>query len=174
MRLQMGDDENKQFTNFLTKVGTTSEDNMEMPAPIHQCSDLLSLLLAVYPDLHVPGTATASFLRDQTILAPHNDDVKIINHASLELFPGDYVEYLGAYESIEQEGEQPHLVPSYTTDTLSSLDPSSLPPFRLNLKIGAPIMLLRNIAPKDGLSNGSRLLVKRCASRVIEATILTG
>ncbi|PIA29310.1 hypothetical protein AQUCO_06100079v1 [Aquilegia coerulea] len=90
------------------------------------------------------------------------------------MFPGDYVEYLAGDKAIEQEDDQPHIVPTYTTDTLNSLDPSSLPPFRLRLKMGTPIMLLRNIAPRDDLCNGSRLIVKRCATRVIEATILTG
>ena len=35
-------------------------------------------------------------------------------------------------------------------------------------------MLLRNIAPKDGLYNGTHLMVIRCATRVIEAKILNG
>ncbi|XP_058190922.1 uncharacterized protein LOC131308122 isoform X2 [Rhododendron vialii] len=35
-------------------------------------------------------------------------------------------------------------------------------------------MSLRNIAPKDGLCNGTRLMVVRCASRIIEALILSG
>ncbi|PIA57130.1 hypothetical protein AQUCO_00600098v1 [Aquilegia coerulea] len=83
MRFEMEDNKNVHFANFHTKVGTIAEDSMEMPASIHQCSDLLSLILAIYPDLHVLGTATASFLRDRTILAPWNDDFKIINHASL-------------------------------------------------------------------------------------------
>ncbi|PIA50905.1 hypothetical protein AQUCO_01100013v1 [Aquilegia coerulea] len=147
---------------------------MELPAPINHRKNLQALLASVYPALNVPGIATASFLRDRAILAPRNDDVKEINQTSLEMFPGQHIEYLAADVAIEQENEQPHLVPSYPTDTLNSLDPSSLPPFLLMLKIGAPIMLLRNIAPKDGLCNGVRLIVKRCATRVIEAIILTG
>ncbi|KAL5704887.1 DNA helicase [Ranunculus cassubicifolius] len=35
-------------------------------------------------------------------------------------------------------------------------------------------MLLRNIAPRDGLCNGTRLKVLQCGTRVIEAMILTG
>ncbi|PIA61727.1 hypothetical protein AQUCO_00200012v1 [Aquilegia coerulea] len=174
LRLHMSDSENTNFATFLAKVGTTSADQMELPAPINHRKNLQSLLASVYPALNVPGIATASFLRDRAILAPRNDDVKEINQTSLEMFLGQHIEYLAADVAIEQENEQPHLVPSYPTDTLNSLDPSSLPPFRLILKIGAPIMLLRNIAPKDGLCNGVRLIVKRCATRVIEAIILTG
>ena len=62
----------------------------------------------------------------------------------------------------------------YPIEYLNSLNPSGLPPFKLELKVGCPIMLLRNIAPKDGLCNGTRLMVMRCATRVIEAKILNG
>ncbi|XP_028100376.1 ATP-dependent DNA helicase PIF1-like [Camellia sinensis] len=53
-------------------------------------------------------------------------------------------------------------------------DPPGLPAFKLELKVGCHIMLLRNIAPKDGLCNGTRLMVSRCNTRIIEVQILTG
>jgi hypothetical protein len=43
----------------------------------------------------------------------------------------------------------------------------------INLKIGVPIILLRNIDPPR-LYNGTRLAVKKCLNNVIEATILSG
>ncbi|PIA64508.1 hypothetical protein AQUCO_00100173v1 [Aquilegia coerulea] len=159
---------------FSIKVGTFPDENLILPEAIQQCSNTHDLLSVVYPDLHVEGTATPSFLQDRTILAPRNDDVKQINAIALEIFPGNFVDYLAADKTIEREGDLPHEILSYTTDTLNSLDPSSLPPFRLRLKVGSPIMLLRNIAPKDGLCNGTRLIVEKFASKVIEARILTG
>ncbi|KAI8557901.1 hypothetical protein RHMOL_Rhmol04G0046900 [Rhododendron molle] len=47
----------------------------------------------------------------------------------------------------------------YPNEYLNSLDPTGLPPFKLELKVGCPIILLRNIAPKDGLCNGTRMMV---------------
>ncbi|KAL5699739.1 DNA helicase [Ranunculus cassubicifolius] len=132
------------------------------------------LITSVYPRFEGVGGTSTSYLTERTILSPRNDDVSKINDATLNRFPGNEKEYLAAdkvdedSENYETEGVH------YTTDFLNSLDPSSLPPFKLRLKIGCPIMLLRNIAPRDGLCNGTRLKVLQCGSRVIEAMILTG
>ncbi|KAL5697342.1 hypothetical protein ACHQM5_030793 [Ranunculus cassubicifolius] len=118
--------------------------------------------------------APTSYLTERTILSARNDDVSKINDATLNKYPGDAHEYLAAdtvlEESINYETEGTHC----TTEFLNSLNPSCLPPFKLRLKIGCPIMLLRNIAPRDGLCNGTRLKVLQCGARVIEALILTG
>ncbi|KAF5175387.1 Pif1 helicase [Thalictrum thalictroides] len=57
---------------------------------------------------------------------------------------------------------------------MQSLDPPSLPPFKLQLKTGCPIMCLRNIQPRIGLCNGTRLMVLQVATKVIEARIISG
>ncbi|KAL7242026.1 hypothetical protein ACSBR1_014581 [Camellia fascicularis] len=62
----------------------------------------------------------------------------------------------------------------YPNEYLHSLDSPRLPTFKLELKVGCPIILLRNIAPKDGLCNDTRMMVTRCDTRIIEAQILTG
>ncbi|GFY37564.1 ATP-dependent DNA helicase [Trichonephila inaurata madagascariensis] len=44
----------------------------------------------------------------------------------------------------------------------------------LNLKVGAVIMLLRNLKPSSGLCNGTRLIIRKLMLNVIDAEILTG
>ncbi|KAF7802345.1 helicase-like protein [Senna tora] len=57
---------------------------------------------------------------------------------------------------------------------LGLLPGSSLPYHTLKLKIGAPIMLLRNIDRSMGLCNGTRLILTRMCDHVIEACIMSG
>lgn len=57
---------------------------------------------------------------------------------------------------------------------LTILTPQGLPPHKLTLKINAPIILLRNINPTEGLCNGTRLLCKGFNKNVIYAEISVG
>ena len=62
----------------------------------------------------------------------------------------------------------------YPTEFLNTLNISGLPPHILNLKVGLPIILIRNINPATGLCNGTRLIIKQRFSRLIVAEISIG
>jgi len=55
-----------------------------------------------------------------------------------------------------------------------SLDTPNLPPSKLHLKVGVPIILLRNLRPHQGLCNRTRLQIISLTRNCIEARILGG
>jgi hypothetical protein len=57
---------------------------------------------------------------------------------------------------------------------LHSLNPPSLPPSELKLKVGCHFILLQNIAPAQGLCNGTRMTVCKMADRVLEVQLIGG
>jgi ATP-dependent DNA helicase PIF1 len=62
----------------------------------------------------------------------------------------------------------------YPTKFLNMRSINGLPDHVLHLKIGVPVMLLRNLDPTRGLCNGTRLIVTQLTSRIIEGEIITG
>jgi ATP-dependent DNA helicase PIF1 len=92
----------------------------------------------------------------------------------MERIPGEFISYPSA-DSIslpeDRTIEQPQL---YSPEFLRSLKIPELPPGELKLKIGVPIILLRNLNPSEGLCNGTRLICRGFQSKVIDAEIITG
>lgn len=62
----------------------------------------------------------------------------------------------------------------YPVEFLYKQQPSGMPPHSLKLKVGAIIMLLRNLDPKCGLLNGTRLIVIELHTNFIVGKIITG
>jgi ATP-dependent DNA helicase PIF1 len=121
----------------------------------------------VYPSLS-QNYLTSNWLRDRVILAAKNEDVNDIMNQILAMLPGVVTEH----KSIDTVVDADEVV-SFPEQFLNSLDSAGLPPHRLLLKVGPPIILLRNLDPPKPC-NGTRLCVKKLLGNVIEATILTG
>ena len=107
-------------------------------------------------------------MKKRAILAPRNDTVERGNDDLLEEIPGETTEYFAVDSTVEQ-----HDAVQYPIEFLNSLSPSGLPKHNIKLRVGCPIMLLRNLDPPM-LVNGTRLVVKNLYRNLIEATIVTG
>lgn len=173
-----GGDAESQFSEWLLRVGEGREpmwgrDLIRIwPEMVLPSSGLNDLVEFVYPRLSYRYNEQG-YLEARGILAGRNDEVDAINEHVLQTFPGEEVEYLSA-DSVDQgpEGGDQELLP---VEFLNSLKPGgSLPPHKLRLKIGVPIMLLRNLDPSKGLCNGTRLICRGLQRRVIEAVVITG
>ncbi|GJZ73835.1 uncharacterized protein Tco_0637981 [Tanacetum coccineum] len=62
----------------------------------------------------------------------------------------------------------------YSTDFLNEIKMAGMPHHKLALKVGAPVMCLRNIDQRGGLCNGTRLQILRMGRTNIEAKIISG
>ncbi|UYV75441.1 hypothetical protein LAZ67_13000279 [Cordylochernes scorpioides] len=62
---------------------------------------------------------------------------------------------------------------SYPPEFLNSLELSGTPSHKIVLKVGVPIILIRNLDPPR-LCNGTRLCITRMGTNVLQARILTG
>ncbi|CAH0404798.1 unnamed protein product [Chilo suppressalis] len=108
------------------------------------------------------------WLCERAILAPTNEIVGQINEQMMSHVQGDVVEYLSV--DIVMYSEQ---VTSYPTEFLNSLELSGVPSHKLRLKIGVPVLLMRNLeAPR--LCNGTRLQITQLGRNIIRAIIMTG
>jgi ATP-dependent DNA helicase PIF1 len=70
----------------------------------------------------------------------------------------------------EDEQDATTLLPE---EFLNTLTPQGLPPHKLSLKVGCPILLLRNLNKSMGLANGTRLIVTELRQHTIKAQIVT-
>ena len=60
----------------------------------------------------------------------------------------------------------------YPVEYLNTISHSSLPPSKLSLKKGVPLMLLRNLDAQKGLCNGTRCILLNCTPKVLEVRVL--
>ncbi|GFV81298.1 ATP-dependent DNA helicase [Trichonephila clavipes] len=130
--------------------------------------DLITLTEKIYPNIHQIGIDCSSWLKERAILTPTNNSVYNINNFLLNILTTKHAKY----ESVDSVVEAEDAV-HYPVEFLNTLNPPGILYHVLNLKIGAPIMLLRNLNPSK-LCNGTKLQVKNLHNNAIEATILTG
>jgi ATP-dependent DNA helicase PIF1 len=92
----------------------------------------------------------------------------MINMKMISRFQGDEM----VYHSFDSAVDDPNNY--YPSEFLNNLNPSGLPPHVLKLKIGCPVILLRNIDPAGGLCNGTRLVIRGFQRNTIDAEIMVG
>ncbi|XP_076933054.1 uncharacterized protein LOC143598819 [Bidens hawaiensis] len=172
MRLTVGcrssDVENiKEFADWLLDIGqgtvggpNDGESVIDIPDDLlilNSLDPIGDLIRFVCPDI-LDRFNEVTYSQDRALLAPLNEVVQEINEHILALFPGDEVQYQSSDSLAESEDVSDDVDPQlYSHDLLNGLKMSGMPNHRLVLKVGVPIMLLRNINHKKGLCNGTRL-----------------
>ena len=109
-------------------------------------------------------------LISRAILTPKNSYVKDVNSAAHAMCVGDE-HVLLSVDTIDPNEPHPQL---YTAEFLNSIVTAELPLHDMRVKVGQPIMLLRNLNTAIGLANGTRLTIDKVTKFVMLATIRTG
>ena len=171
MRVYTANDDNAHiFADNLLLIGDGKMEKIS-ELDVIPCGNMVDnikdLIERIYPDLHI-NYIINDWLCERSILAQTNDNVRKINNYLLNILPGDSI----SYKSIDRVLKDEEAV-DYPIEFLNSIKLSGLPDHLLTLKIGVPIMLLRNLNPPK-LCNGSRLVITNLNKHILEARILTG
>ena len=158
------DPECDQWAQRLLEIGVT---NKEVELPQHMCcgDDIESLVTSIYGDLldpHHNEELPDQYFLNHTILTPRNVEVHELNSTILNQVSGDKRVCLSVDSVSDREYEY---IPM---EVLNSLNPSGFPLHKLEVKNGAPLMLLRNLDPIHGLYNGTQLRLLRSTQCVLE------
>ena len=166
-----------KFADWLLKLGEnrlqTDEDGtieLDENTCLEEGCDIDALVEWVYPKINSRVIST-EWLASRAILAPYHVDVNEINDHLTKSFPGE--EWI--CESADAVGKDSDDHTRVGIEVLNTFNGPGLPLHQIKLKPNMPIMLMRNLNPRLGMCNGTRLIVIRVINgRLIEATIATG
>ena len=166
--------ENLQYAEYLSRLSYIPElyGAISLPSYIKVYEDYEEFYTTLFPPaLMARARETPELFAERAILASHNTSVAELNSDILQIMGGDPQTFVSV-DRAEQgaDDEAFHMDDEY----LHTLEASGIPPARLTLKIGAPVILMRNMNPAKGFCNGTRCIVKRMHSRALEIEIAAG
>ncbi|XP_019157984.1 PREDICTED: uncharacterized protein LOC109154705 [Ipomoea nil] len=173
----------QEFANWIAnvgdgKLGGRNDGFAEVEIPKHMllsagADDIKTIVHSTFP-MFANGNTDPEHLIGRVILAPTLDVVNAVNEYMTELHNAESRSYFSSDAVCKADGDNGIFGDIHTPEFLNSIRVSGLPNHALTLKIGSPIMLMRNIDHSLGLCNGTRLIITKLADHVIEGEILTG
>ncbi|XP_039688735.1 uncharacterized protein [Medicago truncatula] len=159
-------------------VGVANDEDINIEIPedlfIRSSGDHIAAIVnEIYPSL-LDEMHDPSFFQDRAILTPKNSTVEEINEYVMSLIPGEEKTYLSCDSPLSTNSSATRPDDIHTPKFLNTITASSIPNHKIKLKVGVPIMLLRNLDPMAGLCNGTRLIVTKMGRYVLEAKVITG
>ncbi|XP_019234577.1 PREDICTED: uncharacterized protein LOC109215028 [Nicotiana attenuata] len=159
MRLQGNEigrhvDELRVFSNWILAIGD-------------------GIVESTYPDFN-SRCNDIGYLQQRAILTPTLDMVESINEYMISLDQSSEKSYLSSDTICSSDNTYSALEHVHTPEFLNTIKCSGVPNHALTLKVGIPVMLLRNIDRSAGICNGTRLIITKLGNQVIEAKVLPG
>jgi len=172
----------KEFSEWVLgngdgSIGEINDGDIKLHIPddllIHSSGDrVASIVDHIYPFI-LENMHGMSFFQDRAILTPKNVNVDEINEYMMDLIPGEEKVYLSCDSPSSGPSMENRSNDIYTPEFLNTINASGLPNHRIRLRVGAPVMLIRNLDPTAGLCNGTRLIIIKMSRYVLEGHVIT-
>ena len=165
MRLQ-GDDVNAEFFYWLNQLSYDPAMNglISLPEYIRQVPALAELYEQVFPQAEMQTAhCNPEFFCSCEILTPFNEISMEMNKQILDWMQRELYKLFGENTAEVEDST----LQKYSTESLQDIRLAGLPLSTLELKIGAPVMLLRNLDQSNSLNNGSQMIISQMGRKVI-------
>ena len=127
------------------------------------------LIVKVFPNFQ-KNVVDSDWLSKRGILAPLNEAVSKINSKLIDMMSASSKLYK-SIDTATSDDEATHYPPEF----LNPIETSGLPPNKINIKIGMPVMILRSLNTERLMNgNGTRCIVTKPLRNVIEVKIVAG
>ena len=168
--------ESAEFSALLLKIGNgdlpvnteIGESMVELPQEMFiNTASTSDLVENVFPDFE-NKYREIFWVKNRAILCPTNEECCEVNKILLSKLPGESTVYKSCDMVSQSESHM------YPTEFLNTIDLQGIPPHHLELKLGAVIILLRNLNPSEGHVNGTRYVIQNLLPHVIDAIAISG
>lgn len=162
----------EEYNRWLLNVGEGTLPNIpglpvdSIRIPDHMIEE--NIIDSIYTE--AIATMQVEQLAERVILAPTNKKTLELNMKIICKLEGNPRVCYSVDSIISEDNND---VQNYPAEFLHEQTPSGMPPHKLVLKKGVIVMLLRNLNPKRGLCNGTRLSILELHENFISAKILS-
>lgn len=159
---------NNQDGNFLQKILLLGDRKLSFPiaiisqvlldnALVQTVHSLEILVDTIYSDIKNFTERYFNWLCSRAIVLLRNDSINEIKKMIMEKVPGDckYYKFIDTVCNIED-------IIYYPQKFLNSLNPTGFPLHKLKLKLGTPIILLKNLSPSSICKTFDKQLMRQC------------
>uniref|UniRef100_A0AC35GE22 ATP-dependent DNA helicase n=1 Tax=Panagrolaimus sp. PS1159 TaxID=55785 RepID=A0AC35GE22_9BILA len=159
------------FAEEILKIGDGStndnEGKIELPGECITDGDLVD---AVFREV-IEAKDYNSFA-SKAIISTLNSEVDAYNDKVIDLLDPETEKVYQAIDRVEAVGVEGQSL-AYAPEHFECIRPNGFPAYNLRLRENTVVMLMRNLSIKEGLCNGTRLLVKKLERNIIIAEKLT-
>ena len=175
-----GNKELEKFDQWLLDIGDGKSESVNIPGhmvatqiqpkternPFSEDRAMTDFCQKIFPNLKDKFNEP-EYLNGRVILAPTNREVFMINATVLKSLPGE----LETFKSADELAPSEDLL-RFNKEYLHTLHPNGFPPFELHLKSGMPLILIRNLNPRQGLCNGTKMFyIKSLDHKVLQCRL---